>query len=68
MDNLEKVIHSVYMNHTDAEDIWVAIAREVRTYLYYAMLSRASAVAGTDYRLGYEDGIKESARWLLGDA
>lgn len=68
MDNLEKVIHDVYMNHTDAEDIWVGIAREVRNYLHDTMLSRASAVAGTDYRLGYEDGIKESARWLLGDA
>lgn len=68
MDKLESVVYNTYMNHTDAEDVWVAIAREVRNYLYEAMNGRASATAGTDYRLGYEDGIRESARWLLGDA
>lgn len=68
MDKLESVIYNTYKNSTETEDVYVTVAREVRKYLYEAMSARASATAGTDYRLGYEDGIRESARWLLGDA
>lgn len=68
MNKLEAVIYKVYMEDASPEDIWITIAREVRKYLYEEMNARVSTIVESDYRLGYEDGIRESARWILGDA
>lgn len=44
------------------------LAAKVRMELHTLLLERAQETSGTDYRLGYEDGIRESARWVVRDA
>ena len=47
------------------QEVAKTIAAHVRGHFYSALMDRATEAGGTDYRLGYEDGIRESARWVL---
>ena len=44
------------------------LAAKVRQELHVMLLDRAQEATGTDYRMGFEDGIRDTARWVLRDA
>jgi hypothetical protein len=64
LKTLEQIIQEV-LDNDHGVDLARTLAAHVRGHLYAALLDRATDSAGTDYRLGYEDGIRESARWML---
>lgn len=67
MKTLEQVIQEV-LDNGHSTDLNRILAAHVRGHMYSRLLDRATESAGTDYRLGYEDGIRESARWILREA
>lgn len=61
-DTIEEVLSHCGGNRAEVAK---TIAAHVRGHFYVLLLDRATETAGTDYRMGYEDGIRESARWVL---
>jgi hypothetical protein len=64
LKSLEEIIQEVLDNDHGA-DLNRTITAHVKGYVYSRLIDKATDTAGTDYRLGYEDGIREAARWLL---